>query len=577
MSALVVFKAAPGSYYSDPELLITPSGPPPMLAPLQSSNQSSGPMSPSGRCRAWLDGVVQRRPFVTLFLLVFLSNIVGSFFNVEYNRRLIVQYLMDEHQRDAFRHVALPVYNAIAYPVGIGLMIWLLVPLARCRKHLRASRPVSPAELELCRRRLVNLPFYQVCINFLGWLPGAVAFPLLVCGLGGNHEAAAIWIQFILSFLVSALLTTAQTFFILETYLTAYFYPDFFRDARPAEARGVIRIPFGLRLLLLWSAVAVPLLALLLVAWNFGSHKGDRSDLQQLAVFVAVVGGASGAGIFWLVGRDVYRWVAAHASAAEQIEMGNLDVHVEQLRPDEWGQLTDRFNDMVSALGRARQMRETFGQFVSPEIRDDILQNYPGLDVALEDVTVLFADIRGFTRRTAGLEPTEVVYLLNRFLTLAVSAVEPKGGLVNKFLGDGVMALFGVRREKVHHADQAVIAAQELLAQLNRLNAELVADGKEPLKIGIGIHSGPALIGCFGSKIKTADGRERMRREFTAIGETVNLAQRLEQLTKCCAGPILLSEQTRCRLKTSWTLRCHGPLQVPGYDGNLVVYQVSDQ
>lgn len=575
MPALVVFKAPPGSYYSNSDRTSDQAESAEMLAPLTMPPEPGPKARPASRgVAAFFDAIALRWPFAFVFLLVFFSNGLGSFFNISYNARLIVANFMDADQQDVFWNIAFPWYNVVAYAMGISLTIYLLYPLARARSAMMAGKEIPLKELEQSRRRLVNLPFCQVCINFLGWLPGAVIFPLLVCGLGGANNIGPIWGQFLLSFLVSALLTTAQTFFLLETYLIRYFYPDFFRDTRPADLIGVIRVPFGTRLLLLWSALAVPLLALLMVAVNFDESRNDHGELRQLAFQVAIVGGGYGALVFWLVGRDVQGWVVAHAAATEQIEQGNYDVHVYLQRPDEWGQLTDRFNDMAAALGRARQLRETFGQFVSPEVRDDILQNYPGLEGQEQEVTVLFTDIRGFTHRTAGESPKKVVALLNRFLTLAVGAIEEQGGLVNKFLGDGIMALFGVRRLNAMHADQAVNAANELLERLRKLNAELESEGEEPLRVGIGIHTGPALIGCIGAKITLDDGRERVRREFTAIGATVNMAQRLEQLTKNCAGPILVSEQTRNKLRTSQMLRSHGPLTVPGFDNSLVVYEV---
>jgi adenylate cyclase len=532
---------------------------------------------PSGRPSAWLESLVQRWPFVALFLVILLSNAFGSVFNSGYNLLLIVNRLMDNQQRAAFRHVAFPAYNAVAYPVGLGLLIWLLAPLSRCRRRLRANQPVPPAQLEMCRRRLVNLPFYTVCINFFCWFPGALFFPLIVCGLGGSHQAGAIWLQFVLSFIVSALLTTAQTFFLLERFLVRYFYADFFQDSRPAAVNGVIRIPLPLRLWLLWSALAVPLLALWLVAWNLNDQHGDTTDLQVLAVSVTVIGLSLGFFLFWLVGSDITKWVAVHGAATEQVELGNFDMHIKERRPDEWGQLTDRFNDMASALGRARRMRETFGQIVSPEVRDDIIENFPGLGGELEEITVLFADIRGFTRRTMGEDPKRVVELLNRFLTLAAIAIESNGGLIDKFMGDGVMALFGARRRKGNHADQAVAAGRELLDHLKGFNAELGQNGQPPLEIGIGVHTGIALVGCIGSKEVLPDGRERLRKAFTAIGETVNLAQRLEQLTKSHEGPILLSEQTKVKLQMPLGLHCHGAVPVPGYEGSLMVYQVKEE
>jgi adenylate cyclase len=550
-----------------------------MAAPQASLNGNAAAAEQNRGIRGWLltqlDWFVSRQPFLSLFVVIFASNALGSFFNIRYNNDLIVAHHLTMAQKQVFYRVALPLYNAVAYPVGISLTIYLLWPLARFRNRLRAGQQVSSAALELCRMRLINLPFLQVCINMLGWLPGAVVFPLLITTLGGMEKVETIWLQFIASFLVSALLTTAQTFFLMETFLIRYFYPDFFKEARPAEARGVIRIPFGTRLFLMGSTMIVPLLALLLVAWNF-EPGFDHQNLKWLAVQVTLFGAASGAFVFWLVGYDIGRWVVAHSAATEKIEAENYDVHIDQKRPDEWGRLTDRFNDMVDALARARRVRETFGQFVGAEERDDILQNYPGLGGQEQEVTVLFTDIRGFTRLSAGASPTRTVELLNRFLTLALNAVGAQGGTAIKFLGDGVMAVFGPRRLRANHALQAVTAARDLLRQLAALNAELVEQGQQPLRVGVGIHTGPAVIGCIGAQVTLPDGRTSLRKEFTAIGETVNLAQRLEQLTKCCPGPILMSNETRARLGDGWQLVEHGPIEIPGFDAALMVYQICE-
>jgi adenylate cyclase len=548
-----------------------------MNRPVPASNEAncSPATAPLRRSQRLLE-VVDRRPFLVLFLLILLSNLTGSFFNGAYNVSLIVNRYMDDRQRHVFWDIAIPGYNVVMYPLGIGCIVVLLRPLARCRRRLRAGQTVSATQLERCRRRLVHLPFLQVCINFLGWLPGAVVFPLVVCGLGGSHEASAIWLQFMLSFLVSALLTTAQTFFLIEAFLIRFFYPDFFQGSRPADVRGVFRIAIGWRLLLLWSAVAVPLLALCLVALNFDGRREDESELHFLALGVTAVGLLFGGFVFYLVGHDIRAWLAQHTATTEQVEIENLNVHISQLRPDEFGRLTDRVNDMIAGLRRARQLRDSFGQIVSPEIRD-ILQNYSGLDGDEQEVTVLFVDIRGFTRRTAGADPKKIVALLNRFLTLAVTVIEDeKGGLVNKFLGDGLMALFNVLRQQADQADQAVAAARAIVLQVAKLNEELAQAGDPPLVIGIGIHTGPALVGCIGSQVTLPDGRQRIRREFTAIGETVNFAQRMEQLTKICGGPIVLSEQTRAKLRHAVALKCHGGMQVPGYDGCQAVYQIPD-
>lgn len=515
------------------------------------------------------------RPFVVLFLLCLASNALGSAFNFVYNKILIIDALTAA-QRDAFWHVVAPAYNLIAYPVCLGWIALLLIPLARCRSDLRARQPVAPARLEQCRQRLINLPLYQVGINFLGWLPGAILFPLGIGLLGGWDNALFIGGQFILSFLVTALLTITQTFFLLEAFLIRVVYPDFFQDARPAETLGTVRISLRGRLLLYWLAVAVsPLLAVLMIAVNATAAPGDRLDLLRAFALGVAAGGIACSGVIsGIASRQFLHWVRHHAQATEQIGLGNFDHRIADKRPDEFGQLNDRFNDMAAALGRARQVRETFGQFVGPELLDELLESYPGLEGEVREVTVLFADIRGFSRRSAGESPERAVALLNQFLTLAVATIHEQGGWVNKFLGDGLMALFGAPRRCTDHADRAVRAALRLMMGLEKLNQLLAVQHQAPLAVGVGIHSGPALVGCVGAALTLPDGHPWVRREYTAIGETVNLARRLEQLTKICNCPMLISEITLAQLQHEYAITCQGAHQVTGLDAPLVVYRV---
>ncbi len=541
-----------------------------MLAPVPQPGRSA---EAAPRARA---GLARRLPFLTLFLLIVASNVAGSAFNFGYNTFVIVRGYMDAGQMAAFWRVASPLYNSLAYPLCLSMMVYLIWPLMRCRQRLLAGQAVSADQLAFCRRRLLNLPAFQVMVNFLGWFPSGIFLPLVVCAVGGTHEAGHIWLQFLISVSVTAVFTTAQTFFILEGHLITNLYPEFFEDARPADISGVWRIPFYTRLIGLWLAVAImPLIAVVAILLNIDPERGNYEILARVAVAVALLGTASGGVIFRIVGRDLRTWLHSHTAATSEITCGNFQVRVGEKRPDEWGTLTDNFNDMAAALARGEELRETFGQFVSPQVRDEIIQRIPGLEVAVQEITVLFADIRGFTKRCSGEEPQRVRALLNRFFTLAVSVIEERGGLVNKFLGDGVMALFGATAARPDHADLAVVSALDMLKGLDRLNADLAGSGEPTISIGIGIHTGPALVGCFGATIGRENGHSQMRREFTAIGETVNLGQRLEQLTKSLGGPVLIGQKTRSSLTTPVKLDCLGEQRLPGSGEVMVVYRAT--
>jgi adenylate cyclase len=520
-------------------------------------------------------GLRRRHPLVAFCAVALLSNLAGSAFSILYNYWLIIRPLGEAYHAAFWLTVAL--YNLTAYAVCLALVVYLLRPLARYRRLLRAGEPEPPGLLLRCQRRLINLPALQMAINFLGWIPGAFVFPLSVRLLGGwdgigRAAWAALRWEFGVSFLMSALLTTVQTYFLLEAFLFKYLYPEFFRHDRPAAVAGVFRITFRQRMILYWVAVALlPLGALLVI--ELCGPEGNR-DLRWVALGVAGVGVVSSAVIGAVTGRTLLSWLKDHVAATEQVAAGNFDYRIAEKRPGEFGRLTDRFNDMAADLSRARLVRETFGQFVRPDVAEEILAHFPGLGGEVEEVTVVFIDIRGFTRRSAGEPPQRVVEMLNRFLTLAVAAVEGHDGWVNKFLGDGLMALFGAPRPCAAHADRALAAALDLLGRLARLNDELKAEGQAPLGIGVGMHTGPALVGCVGATLRDG-GAERMRKEFTAIGETVNLASRIEQKTKTCGGPVLLSDATRQRLRDPVALTCLGPQELHGCPEPLTLHRLS--
>ena len=209
-----------------------------------------------------------------------------------------------------------------------------------------------------------------------------------------------------------------------------------------------------------------------------------------------------------------------------------------------------------------------FGLHVGPKAAEQILARDPGLSGREQIITVMFVDIRSFTARAAESEARRVVQVLNEFLGAMVEAVEAHHtGMVNKFLGDGFIALFGAGVEGGAHADEALQAAKAMLLRLENLNTQLGARGEAPLAIGIGLHTGPAIVGSIGSP---------QRLEFTAIGSTVNLASRIEALTKAVGATILLSDSTRLALRRPVELRELPPQAVKGVATPVLVWEPAE-
>jgi class 3 adenylate cyclase len=213
---------------------------------------------------------------------------------------------------------------------------------------------------------------------------------------------------------------------------------------------------------------------------------------------------------------------------------------------------------------RLENVRRTLGLHVGHRVAEQILARDPGLGGTEQQVTVMFVDIRSFTARAANLKPHEAMSFLNRFLHAMVEVVEIEhGGMINKFLGDGFMALFGVDSAQHNHADKALAAGRDLERRLERLNSDLVRCGEEAIRIGIGINTGRIVVGSIGSP-------ERM--EFTVIGNPVNIAARIEALNKTVGTTLLLSRATRDALRRPILLRALPRQAVEGLEHPLEVF-----
>jgi class 3 adenylate cyclase len=193
------------------------------------------------------------------------------------------------------------------------------------------------------------------------------------------------------------------------------------------------------------------------------------------------------------------------------------------------------------AMREKRWLRAAFTGFVSPDVLREILDGrlQPQLGGERREICLLFSDIRGFTTLSESLPPEEVTRLLDRYFGRMVAAIHAHGGTLDKFMGDGIMAFFGAPQPRDNPCDDAFATARAMLAELAALNAELEAEGRAPLHIGIGLHFGAAVVGYIGA----AD-----RHEYTAVGDAVNAASRIEGLTKEAGYPLLASTAVLQRL-----------------------------
>ena len=217
-------------------------------------------------------------------------------------------------------------------------------------------------------------------------------------------------------------------------------------------------------------------------------------------------------------------------------------------------------------LRERRRLRQAFGAYVSPRIMQDILRSDPppGLGGQRYRLCILFADIRGFTERSERIAPEAAIRLLNRYFSEVTASIHGAGGTLDKFIGDGVMAFFGAPQRLDNPCIPAFRAARDMLERVSRLNAMLAREGEAPISIGIGLHAGDTVVGNMGSEA---------RHNYTAIGDTVNVASRLEALTKDVDWPLVCSATVFDSLDDragfvklgARAIRGHQPVEVYGW------------
>jgi adenylate cyclase len=475
--------------------------------------------------RKWRSGLL------AVALTPVVPQLLGSVFNVWYNAAVVVRLLSTPELKHSFLLTCV-LYNLIVYPVATW--VWL-----RCVWSLRPvlgqlaggnSMPKRGA-LNWARRRVIDLPWRGAAVAGTAWLLCIPVF-LLALWCTDHHLDPRLWWHISVSFLVSAIISVTHSFFLIELVCHKTLFPVFFRDARADQVPGARALSVTARGVI-WavSAGLCPIGSLLLLA--LAPAEPGKHELW-LAIFVGVVGIAFGLCTAVMIMRFLSEPLGHLRKAAHAVAQGRLDVQVELRRADEFGVLIEEFNQMIRELREKERLRRTFGLHVGRQAAEEILARDPGLSGLEEEITVMFADIRSFTERSAGHSAAEMVEMLNGFLQVMVRVVEgAHGGMVNKFLGDGFIALFGVGGAS-RHAQAAVEAAREMVEALGALNAA-APRGREPIAIGIGLHTGRAVVGSIGSP-------ERL--EFTAIGSTVNLASRIEGLTKSLGATLLITEAT---------------------------------
>ena len=284
----------------------------------------------------------------------------------------------------------------------------------------------------------------------------------------------------------------------------------------------------------------------LVVAAIVSSSDGTGALAVSLAAAVGV-GIALSFELTVLLSRSVTTPIAALRVGLARVREGDYHARVPVVTSDELGELSHDFNLMALGLGERETMREAFGTYLDRDVMGLILSGrFPreGVEVT---VSAMFVDVRGFTAFAERSKATEVVAALNALFEVMVPIIAAHGGHVDKFMGDGLLAVFGPPEGYRDHADRAVAAGREIVAAVNRPGSEL--------QVGVGVNTGPVVAGSIG-------GAGRLN--FSVIGDVVNVSARVEAATRETGDDLLITRATRDALTRPCTVASRGTVALKG-------------
>ncbi len=509
-----------------------------------------------------------RRVFAALRWTQLLGNLVGALLTWFYFR--FVDFTDPQFQAKISRSEIAFFVVGFAALISAGI-VWG----SYWSRPLHGPVPASGAGAALARRRALMVPYVFAALTFAGWIGAGLTWGMLYPALRGFFTpAGSVRLIFGIT-CVAGTVTAALVFFAVE-HQWRRVLPTFFPGGDLSAVPGVFRLGVRVRLLVIFVMLSVVPLSLLgVLAYTRAAAlpgvdpaAAPRIVENMLAfiVFIVAVGILAAVGLSLYVAGSVAGPLGQLRAAMRDVEQGDLETRCPVVTNDEIGAVAEGFNRMVGGLREREFLKETFGKYVSREIRDEILAGRVSLEGQAQEVTILFADLRDFTPWVEATSPREVVRDLNEYFTQMDQAIRAHRGLVLQFIGDEIEAAFGAPVAYPAHAEMAVRAALEMRRRLAVWNGARVRVGKVALRHGIGIHTGSVLAGNIGSAERHA---------YALVGDPVNLASRIQSLNKEFGSDILVSGETRRRLNGRFELVELPAVRVKGKSVEVEVYRLA--
>ncbi len=480
------------------------------------------------RTGAVADFIRRHNPWVMLAIPCVGYEIIGSVWDF-LGRWLINDYLLQEPTPPS----PLPVI-IVTYILYTAAHYLYLRPVFRANGLRSKGEDVEPVLLLRARNRVYNFPVVLIMSTY-GTFALSFGFVMLVA-----PEAREIFIVIGVSWLLVTMLNAILLYYLADILNRFYFIPHWFPDGR-------VRVSYKLRNLptLFWRFQdlflvngVIPFIAtsgVIYLTIAFGKH--DAGEMERMLVTAVIVGGVFlffGAILTFVTGRSFTVPLNSMSAAVRDLADENYDTRVVVQSDDQLGRLQGAFNGVADELREKNAIKTLFGHYVSPVVRDLILDGRIKTDGDRLEAAVLFSDIRSFTTLTEKHPPERIINLLNIHFSRIVGTVSDYRGFVDKFIGDAVMAVFDAEFCENEHRRYALHAALEIIDGLRETNRELDEMGFEPIRVGVGLACGTVIRGNIGAE---------SRRELTVIGDIVNTASRLESVTREIGMPIVMTRE----------------------------------
>ena len=445
---------------------------------------------------------------------------------------------------------------AFAEALCLLTVLWVIY------KGWRVARPIigwvggkrdDKASLEAWR---TGVAFPREFAAVSGWKPFAwIAIPMATFMTIYHDLPAYTGLIIFAGALVSIAYAAVLHFFASELFLRPVLahVHEYLPDDFEATTRGV-----PLRWKLLGALPIINVITGVVVSGLSTAEQASLEDLGLDVIVAVIVAFTISFELTALVTKSVLDPVGDLLDATERVKSGDLSTRVAVVSGDEMGALAASFNEMVRGLSEREALMEAFGSYVDPDVADRVLREGELLEGEQVEATMLFVDICDFTAFAENASAREAVAQLNDFFGLVVPIVIEARGHANKFIGDGVLAVFGAPERHGDHADCALEAAVRIAEAVERRYGS-------DLRIAVGINSGPVMVGTVG-------GGGRL--EFTVIGDPVNVAARVEEVTRDTGDTILLTESTRALLNEKWRAQLdeRGSMPLKGKSEPVALY-----